>query len=96
MWYQMLCQKGYIVVSIDNRGTGGRGAEFKKCTYKELGKLETIDQIEGAKYLAKQSYVDKQKIINIRFIKILSLCLIFIKALPPLIISINRHYLVCH
>ncbi len=62
MWYQMLCQQGYIVVSIDNRGTGGRGAEFKKCTYKELGKLETIDQIEGAKYLAKQSYVDKQKI----------------------------------
>ena len=62
MWYQMLCQQGYIVVSIDNRGTGGRGSEFKKCTYKELGKLETIDQIEGAKYLAKQSYVDKQKI----------------------------------
>ena len=62
MWYQMLCQQGYIVVSIDNRGTGGRGSEFKKCTYKELGRLETIDQIEGAKYLAKQSYVDKQKI----------------------------------
>ena len=37
MWYQMLCQQGYIVVSIDNRGTGGRGSEFKKCTYKELG-----------------------------------------------------------
>ncbi|MBF25639.1 MAG: S9 family peptidase [Flavobacteriales bacterium] len=62
MWYQMLCQKGFIVVSIDNRGTGGRGAEFKKCTYKELGKLETIDQIEGAKYLSKLPYVDSTRI----------------------------------
>ena len=62
MWYQMLCQQGYIVVSIDNRGTGGRGAEFKKCTYKELGKLETIDQIEGAKYLANLKYTDENRI----------------------------------
>ena len=62
MWYQMLCQQGYIVVSIDNRGTGGRGAEFKKCTYKELGKLETIDQIEGAKYLSNLKYTDANRI----------------------------------
>ncbi|MAQ70479.1 MAG: S9 family peptidase [Flavobacteriales bacterium] len=62
MWYQFLCQKGYIIVSIDNRGTGGRGAKFKKCTYKELGKLETIDQIEGAKYLSNLNYVDPTRI----------------------------------
>ena len=62
MWHQMMCQQGYIIVSIDNRGTGGRGAEFKKCTYKELGKLETIDQIEGAKHLSSLSYVDKERI----------------------------------
>ena len=62
MWYQMLCQQGYVVVSIDNRGTGGRGSEFKKCTYKELGKLETIDQIQGAKYLSSLSYVDEKRI----------------------------------
>ena len=62
MWYQSLCQKGYIIVSIDNRGTGGRGAEFKKCTYKELGKLETVDQIEGAKYLSTLNYVDSKRI----------------------------------
>ena len=62
MWYQMMCQKGYIIVSIDNRGTGGRGSDFKKCTYKELGKLETIDQIEGAKYLSQLPYVDPQRI----------------------------------
>ncbi|MBJ04449.1 MAG: S9 family peptidase [Flavobacteriales bacterium] len=62
MWCQLLLQKGYIVVSIDNRGTGGRGAKFKKCTYKELGKLETIDQIEGAKYLANLKYIDPTRI----------------------------------
>ena len=62
MWFQMLCQQGYIIVSVDNRGTGGRGSVFKKCTYKELGKLETIDQIESAKYLSKLPYIDKERI----------------------------------
>lgn len=61
-WYQMLCQKGYMVVSVDNRGTGGRGAKFKKCTYKQLGKYETEDQIEAAKYLGTLPYVDKSRI----------------------------------
>ena len=61
-WHQMLAQKGYIVVSIDNRGTGGRGEAFKKCTYGQLGKLEAEDQIAGAKYLGTQSYVDKDRI----------------------------------
>jgi dipeptidyl-peptidase 4 len=62
MWYQMLCQKGYIVVCVDNRGTGARGAEFKKMTHLQLGKFETIDQIEAAKWLGKQSYVDASRI----------------------------------
>jgi len=62
MWYQLLCNKGYIIVSVDNRGTGGRGAEFKKCTYKELGKFETEDQIESAKYLSNLTYVDSNRI----------------------------------
>ena len=62
MWYQYLCQQGYIVACVDNRGTGGRGAEFKKQTYKELGKLETEDQIAFNRYLAKQSYVDGNRI----------------------------------
>lgn len=61
-WFEMLAQKGYIVVSVDNRGTGYRGEEFKKCTYKELGKLETEDQIGAAKYFASQSFVDKDRI----------------------------------
>ncbi|PCH91132.1 MAG: S9 family peptidase [Bacteroidetes bacterium] len=61
-WYQMLAQKGYIIISVDNRGTGARGADFKKCTYKELGKLETIDQIETAKYIGTLPYVDSKRI----------------------------------
>lgn len=62
-WYfQYLAQQGYIVVSVDNRGTGARGETFKKMTYLQLGKYETIDQINAAKYLAQQSYVDEDKI----------------------------------
>ena len=61
-WHQMLAQKGYIVVSVDNRGTGARGVEFKKATYKQLGKYETIDQIEAAKYFASLPYVDGSRI----------------------------------
>ncbi len=62
MWFQLLAQKGYIVVSVDNRGTGARGQEFKKSTYLQLGKYETIDQIEAAKYLAGKSFVDAKRI----------------------------------
>ncbi len=61
-WHQMLAEKGYIVVSVDNRGTGGRGRDFLKCTYKQLGNLETKDQIEAAKYLGGLNYVDKARI----------------------------------
>jgi len=61
-WFQFLVQNGYIVVSIDNRGTGGRGEEFKKCTYLNLGNYEVLDQIEGAKYLKTLSFVDSFRI----------------------------------
>lgn len=61
-WHQMLAQKGYIVMCVDNRGTGYRGVAFKKCTYKQLGKLEVADQIETAKYLGTLPYVDKTRI----------------------------------
>ncbi len=62
MWYQMLAQKGYIVVSVDNRGTGARGYDFRTLTYEQLGKFETEDQIAAAKFLAKQNYVDDSRI----------------------------------
>ncbi len=61
-WYQMLIQKGYVVVCVDGRGTGARGETFRKMTYMQLGKYETIDQIEAAKYLATLPYVDPQRI----------------------------------
>ena len=57
-WHQMLTQKGYIVVSVDNRGTDARGEQFKKSTYAQLGKYETEDQIETSQYLKKLPYVD--------------------------------------
>lgn len=61
-WYCHLASLGYIVVSIDNRGTGARGQEFKKCTYMELGKKESDDQIAAAKYLGALNYVDASRI----------------------------------
>ncbi len=61
-WHAMLTQKGYIVVTVDGRGTGFRGAEFKKTTQLQLGKYEVEDQIIAAKYLGSQSYVDANRI----------------------------------
>lgn len=61
-WYQYFAQQGIIVVSVDNRGTGFKGEEFRKVTYQELGKYETIDQIEAAKYYEALPYVAKDKI----------------------------------
>ncbi len=62
LWYQMMAQKGYLIVSVDNRGTGARGQDFKKMTYLQLGKYETMDQIEAAKYLQDQPYVQSDRI----------------------------------
>ncbi len=61
-WDQLLAQEGYMVVCVDGRGTLGRGRQFKHCTYLQLGKLETIDQIEAAKYIGNLPYVDKARI----------------------------------
>lgn len=61
-WFQSLVQEGYIVVSVDNRGTGARGEEFKKMTYLQLGKYEIEDQINVAKWLGDQPYVDAARI----------------------------------
>ena len=62
LWHTMLAEQGYIVVSVENRGTSGRGEAFRKATYGQLGKLETSDQGEGARYLATLPYVDKARI----------------------------------
>jgi len=62
MWFMMLSQQGYITVCVDGRGTGFKGAAFKKVTQKELGKYEVEDQIDAAKVLGSYTYVDKSRI----------------------------------
>ena len=62
LWYQALSNLGYIVVSVDNRGTGSRGSVFKKSTYAKLGELETKDQIEAAAFLRSFDFVDSSRI----------------------------------
>ncbi|HPE10591.1 MAG TPA: prolyl oligopeptidase family serine peptidase, partial [Saprospiraceae bacterium] len=61
-WFKMIAESGYIVACVDNRGTGGRGEEFRKMTYMQLGHYEVIDQIEAAKYLGSLPYVDAGRI----------------------------------
>ena len=61
-WFQMLAQQGYIIACVDGRGTGFKGAAFKKLTQKELGKYEVEDQIDAAKVIGNYPYVDKDRI----------------------------------
>lgn len=61
-WFQLLTQKGYILVSVDNRGTGARGKAFRQVTYRELGKYEIQDQIAAAKFLGEKEYIDADRI----------------------------------
>lgn len=60
--YEPLIEAGYIVVCVDGRGTGFRGEEFKKCTYGDLGRIETEDQIAAARRLGTLPYVDAARI----------------------------------
>lgn len=57
-----LASQGYVIVCVDGRGTGGRGADFEKCTYLKLGDLEAKDQVETALYVGSLPYVDKERI----------------------------------
>lgn len=61
-WFQYLASQGYMIACVDNRGTGGKGAAFKKATYKQLGKLEIEDQIAAAQYFGSLEYVDADRI----------------------------------
>ena len=61
-WFMMLAQQGYIVACVDGRGTGYKGAEFKKMTQKELGKFEVEDQIDAAKVIGNYPFVDHTRI----------------------------------
>jgi len=62
MYHQLLAKKGYIIISVDPRGTMYRGSDFKKATYLQLGKLETEDIIASALEIGKWKYVDPQRI----------------------------------
>ena len=62
MWHQLLAERGFVVVSIDNTGTGYRGEEFKKKTYLQMGKFEIEDQVDAAKWLTQFPYVDAKNI----------------------------------
>ena len=61
-WHQYMTEQGYIIFCVDNRGTGGRGKAFNSLSYLDLSKWSVHDQIEGAKYLAKLPYVDRNRI----------------------------------
>lgn len=61
-WFMMLTQQGYIVACVDGRGTGFKGADFKKVTQKELGKYEVEDQIDAAKVIGNYPFVDAARI----------------------------------
>ena len=61
-WFMMLSQQGYIVACVDGRGTGFKGADFKKVTQLQLGKFEVEDQIDAAKVLGNYTFVDKARI----------------------------------
>lgn len=61
-WLNYLAQEGFIVACVDPRGTAARGEEFRKCTYMQLGKLESDDMIAAAKYLASQPEIDDTKV----------------------------------
>jgi dipeptidyl-peptidase-4 len=62
LWHKSIANKGYIVACVDGRGTGFKGAAFKKVTYMNLAKLEAIDQIDSARKLGEVPFVDAERI----------------------------------
>ena len=62
LWHRYLAQRGYVILTVDNRGTGGRGKAFKNLAYGDLGKWSLHDQIEAAKWVGRQSWGDSQRV----------------------------------
>ena len=63
MWHKYIAEQGYVVISVDNRGTGARGRDFEKQLYKKLGQYEVVDQIDAANYLTKTyDFIDKDRL----------------------------------
>jgi len=61
LYFMFLAQQGYVVFTVDNRGTDNRGFEFESCTHRHLGEIEMADQMEGVKFLKSLPYVDQQR-----------------------------------
>lgn len=61
LYFLFLAQQGYVVYTVDNRGTDNRGFEFESCTHRQLGTIEMADQLEGVKFLQSLPYVDKDR-----------------------------------
>ena len=61
LYFMFLAQQGYVVFTIDNRGTDNRGFEFESCTHRHLGEIEMADQMEGVKFLKSLPYVDQDR-----------------------------------
>ena len=61
LYFLFLAQQGYVVFTVDNRGTDNRGFEFESCTHRQLGTIEMADQMEGVKFLQSLPYVDKNR-----------------------------------
>ena len=61
LYFLRLAQQGYVVFTVDNRGTDNRGFEFESCTHRHLGKIEMADQMEGVKFLKNLPYVDQDR-----------------------------------
>jgi dipeptidyl-peptidase 4 len=61
LWHHLMAQRGYIIVSFDNRGTPARGVEFASVIYKNMGHYEVLDQLDMAGYMKSQPYVDKER-----------------------------------
>ncbi len=62
LWHAMLTQQGYLVASVDNRGTGARGRDFRKVIYGQMGVIETQDQAAAARAIGRWGYVDSTRI----------------------------------
>ncbi len=61
LWYEYMAQKGYVVFTMDNRGSSGRGSAFERATFRKLGEVEMKDQLKGVEYLKSLPYVDSKR-----------------------------------
>lgn len=61
LYFTFLAQHGYVVFTLDNRGTDNRGFEFESCTHRQLGVVEMADQMEGVRFLQSLPYVDQDR-----------------------------------